>query len=258
VSFAPRISVLISTFNNARFVPKKLTEIQQQTIFNEAEFLFLETGSPERERDLLAPFCGQHENCRTITTDDRRTLYQAWNLGWREAKAPIVCYSNMDDAMHPRLLERVTQAMDRDDADAGTVLIAKQPLDSQWNDWSPRRLRTLPLSTRAGPFTAWRNALRERLGDFDERFAAAADKEFWHRITKLGLRVVLVPEILYLYTRNPESLSVGVRKSDRWKEEQALAAEMDLTWPASLARQVRLARLRRYIQRSYGIVRTDR
>lgn len=115
---APQISVLISTYNNRRFVAKKLAEIRRQTIFDRAEFLFIETGSPERERELIAPFCAEHPNCRLLTTEDRRTLYAAWNLGWDAARAPLLCYTNMDDAMHPALLEHLVKVMEEKPWDA--------------------------------------------------------------------------------------------------------------------------------------------
>jgi glycosyltransferase involved in cell wall biosynthesis len=254
VTRTPRISVLISSYNNARFVSKKLAEIKVQTIFSDAEFLFIETASPEREREVFQPFCREHSNCRVIATDDRRNLYQAWNLGWREASAPIVCNSNMDDAMHPLLLERVASEMESSHADVCTALIAKQPMDEQWNSWEPSRIATLPLSTRFGPFTAWRNELRATLGEFDERFIAAGDKEFWSRIDRLKLRISLVPEILYLYTRNPGSLSLALRQTERWQKEKALLESMKLTWPAKLRWQVRLIRMRRALQPRFGIV----
>jgi glycosyltransferase involved in cell wall biosynthesis len=254
VNRAPRISVLISSYNNARFVAKKLAEISAQTFFPETEFLFIENASPERERELFKPFCREHANCRVIATDDRRSLYQAWNLGWREARAPLVCYSNMDDAMHPLLLESVVSEMEKGSADVCTTLIAKQPMDEQWNSWEPRRIATLPLSTRFGPFTAWRNELRGSLGEFDERFIAAGDKEFWSRVARKKLSVSLIPRILYLYTRNPGSLSLALRKSERWQKEKALLDEMKLTWPASLRWQVRAIRARRAMQPRFGIV----
>ena len=245
VTETPRISVLISSYNNARFVAKKLAEIKAQTWFTRAEFIFLETGSPERERELFAPFCRENPNCRVLTTDERKTLYQAWNLGWRESRAPLVCYSNMDDAMHPRLLEEVATAMERERWDVGTVLIAKQPMDEQWNDWS--RASRLPLSTRAGAFAAWRCELSDRVGWFDERFAIAGDKEFWHRLAAANLRIGLIPKVLYLYTRNPESLSMAARQSDRWQKEKELLAESNSEWPAALRRQIRLIRILRAI-----------
>ena len=243
VTGTPRISVIISSYDNARFISKKLAEIQAQTIFPACEFLFVETGSPGKERELFAPFCAQHPHCRLIVTDERKTLYQAWNMGWRAATAPVVCYSNMDDAMHPCLLERVSDAMQRRQWDACTVLIAKQSMDAQWNDWS-RAIR-LPLSTRPGPFAAWRRDLSERIGWFDERFAAAGDKEFWGRLVAAGLRVGLIPRVLYLYTRNPESLSIAARRSEQWQREKELLAAMTPEWPASIRRRIRCIRLLR-------------
>lgn len=243
MSETPRISVLISSYKNARFVAKKLAEVAAQTWFQKAEFLFIETGSPEREREGFAPFCREHPNCRVIATDERKSLYQAWNLGWREARAPIVCYSNMDDTMHPRLLEEVVTAMEREQWDAATVLIAKQPMDEQWNDWS--RANELPLSTRPGPFGAWRRELSARAGWFDERFIAAGDKEFWGRLASANLRVGLIPKVLYLYTRNPESLSLATRNSDGWQREKALLAETNPQWPVALRRRIRWIRIAR-------------
>lgn len=243
VTDVPRISVLISSYNNARFVAKKLAEIKAQTWFHRAEFLFIETASPEKERHLFEPFCREHPNCRTIATDERKTLYQAWNMGWREARAPLICYSNMDDAMHPRLLEEVATAMEREHWDVATVLIAKQAMDEHWNDWA--RAAALPLSTRAGAFAAWRRDLSERVGWFDERFAVAGDKEFWHRLAQANLRIGLVPRILYLYTRNPESLSVAARQSERWQHEKDLLAETNPHWPATLRRRIRFIRFAR-------------
>jgi cellulose synthase/poly-beta-1,6-N-acetylglucosamine synthase-like glycosyltransferase len=248
VTDAPRISVLISSYNNARFVAKKLAEIRTQTWFTQAEFLFIETASPEREREQFLPFCREHSNCRLIATDERKTLYEAWNVGWREARAPLICCSNMDDAMHPRLLEEVVIAMERQRWDAASVLIAKQPLDDRWNDWA--RVNKLPLSTRPGPFAVWRRDLGERIGLFDERFAAAGDKEFWSRIVNAGLRVGLVPKILYLYTRNPDSLSIATRASARWQHEKSLLRDTNPEWPTALRRRIRWIRLRRALSPS--------
>ena len=239
----PRISVLISSYNNARFVARKLAEIKAQTAFAQAEFIFIETASPERERELFTPFCREHSNCRVIATEERQSLYQAWNLGWREARAPIVCYSNMDDAMHPRLLEEVIAAMECERWDACSVLIAKQPMDDRWNDWT--RASHLPLSTRPGAFAAWRRELSERVGWFDERFLAAGDKEFWHRLATANLRIGLIPKVLYLYTRNPESLSRTARQSERWLTEKSMLAETNPQWPPVIRRRIRCIRVLR-------------
>jgi hypothetical protein len=165
---SPELSVLISTFDDRDLVEKKLLEVEAQVAFERVEFIFIEPNSPGSERDLLEPFCEKHANCRLIKLDQQITLYQAWNLGWEAASAPIVCISNMDDAMHPELLERVTEGMARNAWDVATVLIAKQVIDEDMNSWEHQRLRRLELSTRPGPFFAWRTELKDSFGMFDE------------------------------------------------------------------------------------------
>ena len=85
-----RISCIISTYCDAGYVCKKIEEIERQTIFDEVEFIFIETGSPERERDEIFPYTEKYSNIRLLATDDRRSLYEAWNMGWVEAADLII------------------------------------------------------------------------------------------------------------------------------------------------------------------------
>jgi glycosyltransferase involved in cell wall biosynthesis len=230
-----RISVLISTYDDAALVDKKLDEIQKQSLFEEAEFIFIETASPGKERLVLAPFCAQHSNCRLVALEERKTLFEAWNLGWDMARAPVICYSNMDDCMHPKLLEQVVAAMDNNAWDVCSVLIAKQPLANIYRQdmWSIHYLRHLKLSHRPGPFTAWRKAIEKDIGKFDPEFYAAGDKDFWARIQASGVRYGLVRKVLYLYSKSPQQLSKSDAGRGSRKKDKMLASRKPytFTWP---------------------------
>jgi GT2 family glycosyltransferase len=204
-----KISVIISTYNDSEFVGKKLAEIRQQSIFEEAEFIFVEPASPQRERELLAPFCAQYPNCRLLALEERVSLFKAWNLGWEASSAPLVCYSNMDDSMHPRLLEYVVGAIDAHDWEVCTVLTARQPLSRipARELWSLASLRTMKLFHRPGAFTAWRRSLKDSIGVFEEAYYAAGDREFWGRIIDRGIKYGLVRKILYIYSKSEQQLS---------------------------------------------------
>lgn len=238
----PSLTLLISTYNDRRHVAKKLAEIQGQTAFRDVEVIFIETGSPQAERELLTPFCQRHANCRLLTTDDRRSLYQAWNMGWAEARGEWVCYSNMDDAMHPRLLETVRASIARHRWDLCSVLIAKQQeSDPRLDSWDPRRIRGLSLSTRPGPFTAWRRDLLETFGPFDEALVTTADKEFWARALARGLRYGVIPRILYQYTRGAGQLSKqGIARADAG---HLASRPYPVIWPARYRNLARLGNL---------------
>lgn len=250
------ISVIISTYDDRDLVSKKLAEIQAQSAFEHCEFIFIEPCSPGNERELLQPFCDQHQNCRLIKLESRITLYEAWNLGWQEAQSPFVCVSNMDDTMHPELLNRILVDSKQHDWEVASVLIAKQSMDELTDDWSHSRLAKLELSTRPGPFFVWRRSLKESLGLFDTKYDYAGDKDFWARVMHAGIKSRLIPQILYLYTKHPAQLSKiqefkAKRKADDMRGESQVAPYI---WPAYYTRKVRWIRfLRRlpFIGRRY-------
>jgi len=225
-------------------VAKKLLEIESQSAFQRAEFIFIEPDSPGRERELLIPFCEEHANCRCITLEERVGLYQAWNLGWDEALAPLICISNMDDAMHPQLLEHVLNGAATQDWDIASVLIAKQGIDADINRWHHQRLRKLELSTRPGPFFAWKRELKSSIGIFDVRFEIGGDKDFWARATHAKLQVHLIPKILYLYTKHPAQLSKRPEFKMKKKADYKLGTEKayPYVWPANLHQKIRWIR----------------
>lgn len=243
MSAKPRISCIISTYQDADLIEKKISEIQQQTIFDQAEFIFVETGSPARERELIQPYTEQFSNVRLVTTDDRRTLYEAWNLGWEAAQADIVCYSNMDDALHPQCLQQVVETME---ADAGielcTVMIGYQHEESpgEMDSFDVDRLKKLKIGRRAGPFSAWRKNLSEKMGMFDGKYRIIGDLDFWSRAAAANTRAVLIKKVLYLYTIAPSQLSKRMDKSP----ERKYAADkgVKLQWHPALERTTLLHR----------------
>lgn len=247
----PAITVIISTYNDLAHVEKKLREVHDQTIFEESEFLFIETGSEEKERNALKPFCEAHLNCRLISRDERLSLYEAWNLGWSEARAPLVCISNMDDCMHPRLLEYVVKSMAKEDWEICTVLTAKQSLtDPSYGSWEIKRLKKLELQPRPGAFFAWRKELSDSLGQFDTEYKIAADKDFWARATAQGCIIGLVPKLLNLYSQHSDQLSTSqhYRKHKLADRKYARTKPYPHIWPPKLISKVRrINRFRKWI-----------
>ena len=251
------ISVLISTYNDRDLVDKKLREIEAQTAFSRSEFIFVEPASPGNERELLEPFCEQYQNCRLITLEERIGLYHAWNLGWAAASAPLVCISNMDDAMHPELLERVLLDAQCRDWDVATVLIAKQPQSLGLDSWDCQRLSKLSWSTRPGAFFTWRKELESSLGMFNEDLEIVGDKEFWARVGHLKLKIELIPEVLYLYTKHPAQLSKRAEFKAKKKAEKQRCLKLGYRydWPVSLRHRMRWIRLKSCVPFSKSVYR---
>lgn len=240
-----KISVIISTYDDRAFVEKKLAEVRDQTIFDQCEFIFIESASPGKERELLEPFCVANQNCCLIKLEERVTLYKSWNIGWSEARAPLVCISNMDDTMHPRLLEFVALNMNSKKWDVATVLTAKQKLSEGTNTWHRDRIAKLDLSTRPGVFFAWRRELSSQIGMFDESLSIVGDKDFWSKVLSANLRVGLIRKVLYLYTKHDGQLSKRTEFLEARDLENRICEKKQYRyqWPSSIRRGVRIMRL---------------
>ncbi len=239
----PKISCIISTFNDADWVEKKISEIRQQTIFDQAEFIFVETDSPQKERDLIAPYTQRFSNIRLITSDKRETLYQAWNMGWDVARANLVCYSNMDDTMHPECLERVVKTMESDPTiELCSIMIAYQNDQSPGtlNSFDPKRLKHLKIASRPGPFSAWRTEIKEKMLPFDGHYKIIGDLDFWSRAADVPLRAHLIKKVLYLYTTAPSQLSKRLDKNP--EREYAKNKGVTLRWHPQVANPMLLHR----------------
>jgi len=243
MSNRPRISCIISTYNDAAFVEKKIAEILRQTIFDQAEFLFIDTASPGNERDLVAPYTQKYPNIKIITSDDRQSLYQAWNMGWDAATSDILCYSNMDDTLHPRCLERVVATMENDPTiELCSVMIAYQNNNSPGthDSFDPQRLKELKIASRPGPFSAWRKNIQKKIGQFDGHYRIVGDLDFWSRAADVPVNALLIRKVLYLYTTAPSQLS---KRCDK-KPERAYAKEKGVTlrWHPKVANAMMLHR----------------
>lgn len=242
----PSISVIISTYDDRDLVEKKLREIKQQSTFDVVEFIFVETASPGNERELIEPFCEENPNCILLTLDERINLYAAWNLGWEASSAPFVCISNMDDTMHPDLLSKVVKYMNNSQNDVASVLISKEPLGTNWGDLRLRRLRACTISLRPGPFFAWKKELREEIGMFDSDMTIAGDKDFWARADHAGLKLGLLSELLYLYSKHSNQLSKSAAFESRKADDMLLVQSKDYPhiWPVRIKKKLRLERFK--------------
>ena len=216
-----------------------MVEIQKQTIFEDVEFLFIETASPEKERELIFPYTQKYENIKLITTEDRRSLYQAWNMGWQEAQAKLICYSNMDDALHPECLQKVSETMESEpDVDICSVMIARQHNGSpgEVDSFDSKRLRKLTIGRRPGPFSAWRTNLKNKIGMFNEDYLIISDMEFWTRIADAKLNAKLIRKVLYLYSIADTQLSKG---GGRRKEHQDISKKgVHLRWDPKITKSI--------------------
>lgn len=167
---------------------------------------------------------------RRLVVEQDPGLYGLWNQGATLARGRYLTNLNPDDLRAPWHIRRCVDWLDGH-PDFGLVcgqIAYGDNLNDRWHggwqapDWlAPLRgefraenLFTLdrvtgrPLSSKNIPhcMPVWRRSVHDRAGWFDEaRYGPSADWAFWLHAMEQGLRGWLIPEVMGLFHRNPES-----------------------------------------------------
>jgi len=107
-SATPLISVIVSTYKSERYIRKKLENLVGQSIVDKIEIIIIDSGSPEGEHLIIKEFLSVYPQIKYIRTEERETLYAAWNRGIRIASGKYITNSNTDDLLTKNALETLS------------------------------------------------------------------------------------------------------------------------------------------------------
>ncbi len=179
---APRISIVIATFNAATTLQDCLDSITGQS-FPEWEILIADGASPDATVEII------RSNADRIAWWQSRPdagIYDAWNTAIRHARGEYVLFLGADDTLHsPRTLADVFDAIGEDQYDLVSgrgELVDEHGADYHQfgSAWSHRRVRR--RMTICHPGALHRRDLFEKHGLFDTSYRICADYDFILRL----------------------------------------------------------------------------
>jgi glycosyltransferase involved in cell wall biosynthesis len=219
----PEVSVVIPSYNHARFVRQAVQSVISQTL-PDHEIIVVDDGSNDNSLEILASISDKRLK---ILSQENQGAHAAINRGLREARGEFLAILNSDDYYHPQRLEKTIPAL-KASPSVGLVSSYIQIIDDKdhllgikhgHKDCEPWLLEHPERSFRAGDdlkevlltenFLAttsnyvFSRQWLERVGDFRPlRFTH--DWDFALRMTK-SADLVLLPEPLLSYRVHSEN-----------------------------------------------------
>jgi glycosyltransferase involved in cell wall biosynthesis len=200
-----KVSVIIPSFNHARFLDERFRSVLSQT-YQDYEIIFLDDASTD---DTLAVFAKyqNHPKVRCfLNATNGGSTFKQWNKGVRAARGRYVWFAESDDASDPTFLETLVTLLDRHPnvglAYTNSVYIDERgregtTLDLLFRHLHPTRWKsdylnrgedecrhylifhnTIPNASAA----VFRKALYEQTGYADERMKRAGDWWVWAKL----------------------------------------------------------------------------
>jgi glycosyltransferase involved in cell wall biosynthesis len=108
------VSVIVPNYNHARYLPKRIGTILEQT-YRDFELILLDDCSTDDSRDILTSY-GANSRVR-IRFNERNSgsAFKQWNKGVRMAHGKYIWIAESDDYADERLLERLVDILEGDE-----------------------------------------------------------------------------------------------------------------------------------------------
>lgn len=230
---APAVSVVMTVYNRAEFVPPAVRSILNQTL-RELELILVDDGSDTATKDVLARLAAEDDRVRLIEQANAG-IFAAANRGLRACRAPLVARLDSDDLAEPRRLEIQKAFFDEpshaDVACCGTFmkLIDEQGrfLHVEAKPTDDRGIQEQLLRGHCAighPSSMMRRAALEQIGGYDESFSSAGDLEIFLRLGEAG-RLANLETPLTRYRLHARSVSEekGVQQRENCRRACELA-----------------------------------
>lgn len=211
---APRVTVLTTVYNGARYLDEALESILRDD-FIDFEYVIVDDGSADATPEILARVAGRDPRVIVLRNETNRGIAAATNRGLAVARGEYIARLDADDVSLPGRLAREVAGLD---AHPDVALVS---MNYEWMDASGvvlgRSRRDHPpsvieyllnFSNALGGHSQvmFRRSVVEELGGYDESCDAALDYDLWSRIVRLG-RIVVLPEIGMRYRVHDQSLT---------------------------------------------------
>jgi glycosyltransferase involved in cell wall biosynthesis/ADP-heptose:LPS heptosyltransferase/Tfp pilus assembly protein PilF len=213
------VSAIVSTYNSEKFIEGCLEDLEAQTIADQLEIIVIDTGSQQNEGSIVKKFQSRYANIRYIRTEERESVYAAWNRGIKFASGKYLTNANTDDRHRRDALEQMVTVMESEpgiDLVYADVIKTRTPNETydqctpigmlRWHDWDRQAL--LEKGCFIGPQPVWRRKVHDTYGYFNTDYAISADYEFWLRISQTST-FFHIRTPLGLYLDRPDSIEHG-------------------------------------------------
>lgn len=230
-SAKPRVSVIVTLYDYARYVEDCLTSIARQTQ-RDIELVVVDDRSTDAGLNVVLAWLDRNESAlaghKVVAHAENMGLAYARNTAFEHTSAERVFVMDADNALYPRAVARCMQAMD-ESAAAGAYTQLEFFGDfagvGDADFWSKERFKpknyvdAMALVSKA----AW-----EKVGGYSQLVANGwEDYDFWCKFVEHDLKCAFVPEILCRYRVHGGSMS----RTETNPNAGALILQMSLRHP---------------------------
>ena len=205
----PKITIVTPSFNQGHYLEATFKSVLVQEYPN-LEWFVVDGGSKDNSVDLIKKY---EKHFAWWVSEKDRNHPHALNKGYARATGDIFCFVNSDDTLDPGVLHYVAgQFTDGVDWVVGWA----KYFDDAGDEWyyPPKAVHRPVDWLIANPVpqiaSFWRTNVRDKIGDFTEKYLWSFDYEYWLRMYfKAGIKPKMVRRCMGGFRLQPNSKTVS-------------------------------------------------
>ena len=201
----PLISVIIPCYNDGKYLEETLQRLNQQS-FQDFETIIVNDGSTDLETIKVLQSLEGRDRLRIINTPNGR-MSAARNVGIENATGEMIVALDADDHFEKSFFEKAIKILNSNQ-NVAVVSSYIQHFGLDKKVFKPRggTIKNFLFSNQCAMCSMFRKTVWDEAGKFDEKMVYGyEDWEFYIRVTALGYRVHIIPEILFFYRQTEKS-----------------------------------------------------
>jgi len=182
----PKISVIIPTLNEEKYIEKTLLSIKAQTIKQPYEIIVSDGKSKDRTVEIAKKYADK------IVVCNKNGISVGRNLGAKYAEGEILVFIDADTILLPNTLEEVYKEVKKKNVALVSCPVAPSSYSPSfyflywfYNQFSKNSIK-VGKPQIAGMFMATKKEMFDLVGGFDENLKILEDYDFSERISKFG------------------------------------------------------------------------
>lgn len=218
----PKVTVIVASYNNARFLPACLDSLLHQT-FADFEVLVVDDCSTDNSLEIARTYSQRDPRIRVISTEQNQGVTHTKHLGLRSATGEYVAILDSDDIARPERLEMQVAWLDLHpetilvagdygviDANGKTITRRKRvPGDDVAIRWWLTFGNCLIHST-----VMFRRQPASDSGGYDRYYFHGEDLDLYGKLLRLG-KFAAIPAVVSLWRSHRASVTKYVTSEER-------------------------------------------
>lgn len=211
----PKVSILIVTYNRAKFISKAIESILNQS-FQDWEIIVADDASTDNTIEVIREWQAKEPKIKYIRSDVNIGIARNSNNGLKIAQGDYIAILDDDDWWYNSdKLKKQVEFLDKNSnyvAVGGGVVVVDEnnkEITRYLKPETDEQIRTKLLfdNTMANSTTLFRFAVAKQVGLYDDTLRYSADRDFWLKIGLLG-KLYNFPEYFAYYLMSGQNTSI--------------------------------------------------